>query len=184
MAYFSADPQPPMQVCREAVRSADVFVRIVGFRYGSPVRDRPEMSYTELELEEASHAGMPRLVFLLGEDAQGPAELFRDIEHGPRQEAFRASLSDRGITTATITSPEGLSEALYQALVSSDGGGIGNTSEWRGPVYAIPPLQGGEVARAGLMRDLVAALTRRATNAAGMTIGCGAPGASVIRPFG
>jgi TIR domain/Domain of unknown function (DUF4062) len=117
MASFSADPRPPAEVCREAVRSADVFVGIVGFRYGSPVVDLPELSYPELEFEEASTAGMPRLVFLLSNDMMGPAELFRDAEHGRRQEAFRTSLSERGITTVTVSNPESLSEALYQALV-------------------------------------------------------------------
>jgi hypothetical protein len=168
MAYFSADPRLPAQVCREAVLSTDVFVGIVGFRYGSPVADRPELSYTELEFQEASVGGMPRLVFLLGEETHGPAELFQDIENGARQKVFRDSL--RGITTATVTSPEELSERLYQALVTLHHG-TGNGNGRRGPVWAVPPLHGDEVARPGLIRDLVAALTRSGPAAEGTIIG-------------
>jgi hypothetical protein len=170
MAYFSADPRPPAQVCREAVLSTDVFVGIVGFRYGSAVADRRELSYVELEFQEASVGGMPRLVFLLGEKTHGPAELFQDIENGARQKAFRDSLSARGITTATVTSPEELSEALYQALVTPRPG-TGNANEWRGPVLAPPPLHGDEVGHPRLIHDLVAALTRSGPVAEGMTIG-------------
>ena len=107
-------------------------------------------------------------MFLLGEDVEGPAELFRDIEHGGRQEAFRASLSERGITTATVNSPEGLSEALYQALATPDHG-VGRCRGWRGPVFAVPPLRGDEVARPGLMEELVTAVTRPGAGAVGMT---------------
>jgi hypothetical protein len=63
MADFPAADQPATQVCAERVRSCDVYIGILGTRYGSPVRDKPEVSYTELEFDTATTAGLPRLVF-------------------------------------------------------------------------------------------------------------------------
>lgn len=58
MAYFGPREQQPAQVCADAVRSADVYVVLVGFRYGSQVADRPEVPYTEWEFQVGGEAGL------------------------------------------------------------------------------------------------------------------------------
>ncbi|MCR6481790.1 FxSxx-COOH system tetratricopeptide repeat protein [Amycolatopsis sp. OK19-0408] len=113
MAYFTARNVSPEQVDQEKLAEADVYVLIAGFHYGSLVRD---VSYTEQEFQTATDHGMPRLVFVVGEETVGPAALFRDLRHGPRQEAFRQRLLESGLTVTTVCSPDQLETALLQAL--------------------------------------------------------------------
>ena len=49
--------------------------------------------------------------------------------------------------------------------------GVSEVRGWRGPVFAVPPLRGDEVARPGLMEDLVAAVRRPGAGTVGMTTG-------------
>ena len=163
MAYFTARDAMPAQVCRDTVRAADVFVLIAGFRYGSAVADRSEVSHTELEYEVATEAGMPRLVFLLGDEVEGPAALFRDDDFfGSRQAAFRERLTAGDVTLATVTGPDGLETALLQALI-------------------LLPRPGPEAADAvGAGRDIRIGPVRRAAPA-GVAIGLPPPPSCVDR---
>ena len=64
MRYFAARDGRPAEYCRRRVRECEVYVAVIGFRYGSMVPGEA-VSYTELEFDEASAAGLPRLAFLL-----------------------------------------------------------------------------------------------------------------------
>ena len=164
MAYFAARDQQPALVCREMVREADLYVLIAGFRYGSAVRDHPEVSYTELEYQAAEELGIPRLVFLLAEDTEGPAEMFLDPTWGARQTAFRSRLTESGITTATVASPQGLEVELLHALsnlprtpvIPGPAEEVGSRRLWTVPARAL-----GFIGRSGLLDQLRDARRRR-----------------------
>jgi hypothetical protein len=119
MAYLPAAARPPAEVCAAKVREADALVLIAGFRYGSPVPDRPSLSHTEWEFEVAGEARIPRLVFLLEEDADGTSEMTADPSDAARQREFRDRLRrGAGLTVTTVDSPGTLQAALQHSLAA------------------------------------------------------------------
>jgi Domain of unknown function (DUF4062)/Tetratricopeptide repeat len=120
MAYFTAREDKPANHCREQVGRADVYAGIIGFRYGSPVRDEPGCSYTELEFAAAGELGLPRLVFVLDENVvlPLPGVFLSDPVHGERQRAFRDRVQEAGITVQRVDSPDRLETLLFQALTT------------------------------------------------------------------
>jgi uncharacterized protein YutE (UPF0331/DUF86 family) len=119
MADFPAADQPAAQLCVDRVRGCEVYVGVLGTRYGSLVRDRPEVSYTELEFDTATEAGLDLLVFLLDTDAADvgiPVSALIDPESGGRQETFRRRVQESGLVTQSFTDPATLGRLVERSL--------------------------------------------------------------------
>ena len=112
MRYFAARDGKPADYCSQRVRECEIYVAVIGFRYGSFVPGET-LSYTELEFQAAGDAGIPRLVFLL-EQAACPAGL-ADTDRGP-VEGFRRRLRDAGLVVRTFTSCDRLELEVFHAL--------------------------------------------------------------------
>ena len=118
MEGFPVGDQTPAALCEDEVRKADVYVGVFGLRYGSPVRDRPDVSYTELEFDCATNVGLPRLIFVLDEQSTEhriPAVALFDA-NVERQRAFVRRVQDSGLTTAPFGNVDDLEKLVERAL--------------------------------------------------------------------
>jgi hypothetical protein len=160
MADFPAADQPAAQLCAERVRGCQVYVGVLGTRYGSPVRDRPEVSYTELEFEAATAAGLPRLVFLLDTSAADvgiPLTELIDHAFGARQEAFRSRVQASGLVTQSFASPHQLGRLVERSLTE-----LAEADRHPGPlapdsvlrVWNVPARNPGFTGRDGLLAEV------------------------------
>jgi tetratricopeptide (TPR) repeat protein len=119
MSDFPAADQPAAQVCVERVQECDVYVGVLGTRYGSPVRDRPEVSYTELEFNTATEAKKDRLIFMLDTEVADvgiPLSQLIDRQFGDRQDAFRDRVRNSGLVKQAFDSPAKLGWLVERSL--------------------------------------------------------------------
>ena len=136
MADFPAADLPSARLCTDRVASCDVYIGVLGTRYGSPVLDRPEVSYTELEFEAATKAGLHRLVFMLDTEAEVagiPPSGLIDLEFGARQEAFRRRVQ-AGLGTRSFADPGTLGQLVERSLRELAG-------KYRAVDGAVPPVR-------------------------------------------
>ena len=104
---FPAQPRSPESACLEGLRSSDVYVGILGPRYGSPTASR--RSATEEEFEEASRRSIPRLLFRTMSDV--------DRDQAEFIERVRGRWGD-GLFYAQFDTPEELKDEIVKALTS------------------------------------------------------------------
>ena len=112
MRYFAARDGRPAEYCQTRVRECEIYIVVVGFRYGSVVPGQT-VSYTEMEFQAACDVGVPRLVFLLEEAACPPG--LGDADRGPVEE-FRQRLLDAGLVVRAFSSGDGLELEVFHAL--------------------------------------------------------------------
>jgi len=162
VADFPAANLPPAELCVERVRSCEVYVGVLGTRYGSPVTDRLEVSYTELEFEAATRAGLERLVFTLDVGAEGagiPPSGLIDLEFGARQEAFRRRVQQAGVVTQPFGSPATLGQLVERSL--REVAGRRRAGEAAGLPVRLAPRPVFLAGREGLLAELDARLAGR-----------------------
>jgi SOS-response transcriptional repressor LexA len=120
MKYMAARGQNSADHCRELLGDSDVYVGIIGFRYGSlvPEADDSGRSFTEFEFDVATDLELERLVFLLHQDANVPAKiLFENRDDYERQQRFRERLQNvDGVTWKWVANPDDLTKRLLQSL--------------------------------------------------------------------
>lgn len=161
MQLLTAVDQPVRKWCEERVLAADIYVGLIGLRWGSPLLDEPSLSHTELEYQTATKHSKPRLVFLLDENAtQLPVSISRDLENGRLQEEFRQRILSGGVVPARFATPEQLEMLLYKALASHPD---------RPAPFMAPPLSPSFVPRSQLAERLLSALTAEPAHAVGLT---------------
>jgi hypothetical protein len=114
MEDFGARADTPFAVCADRIRECDVFVGIVGQRYGSMAPDTGK-SYSESEYDRAVELGKPRLMFLAPESFPVPANLIEPDEVRERQAKFRAKVTSDSVV-AFFAEEQELAGRVIQAI--------------------------------------------------------------------
>jgi hypothetical protein len=114
MRWLGSQDRPAAEVCAERILSCDIYIGILGHRYGTLVPGK-NLSYTEWEFEVADDAEIPRFIFLLDEEAAVPKRLV-DESADHLQAGFRTRASEDRIVTRFRTAEE-LKGQVLQALM-------------------------------------------------------------------
>lgn len=114
MEQFVSSPDKSLDVCLSEVRRCQLFISLVGMRYGS-VDDETGKSYSELEYDEAVKNGIPALAFVIDENECPVLPKFVDIgDKADKLKAFKDILNKK--YTSRFRSIDHLKELLVRAV--------------------------------------------------------------------
>jgi hypothetical protein len=103
----------PADSVLEALSSADIFILLLGYRYGS-IAPKGGISWVEVEFRAAQQMSKPILVFMARPDTQWPVNAI-DLDRS-RVEGFREEVASSYLVSY-FTSPEDLASKLATSLL-------------------------------------------------------------------
>jgi hypothetical protein len=122
MEHFGSVPHPPICTCLTAVRKSNVFVGILGVRYGGHPSGGVQ-SYTEREYREARRRRIPAFMFLIDErNAAVPPHHF--VHETPDQQQRLQRLKEfvrRNHTITYFRTPDDLARLILASLIKELG---------------------------------------------------------------
>lgn len=130
METYTAGEERPVDRCLDDVRSADIYVGVLAWRYGfAPAGGH--ISITELEYRAAGEAGVPRLIFVLEPDAPWPRSAMD--KDSARIEAFRDGVLDTHVCDSFVSAEDlraKVAEAVSRHLQDWHGIAVGADAAW------------------------------------------------------
>lgn len=115
MEFFGALPDTPRDECLRIVSSCQIYVGIVGMRYGS-VDAESGKSFTHLEYEEAIRSKLPSLIYLVDEERQPILPKHIDFGEAAQKLQDLKNLLKTKHVVSFFTSPEDLAVRVSQDL--------------------------------------------------------------------
>lgn len=114
MEHFVSSPDRPLDVCLTDVRRCQLYIILVGMRYGS-IDEETGKSFTELEYEEAVKNKIPTLAFVINENECPILPKFVDLgESAEKLVAFKKKLDQK--MTSRFKSVENLKEIVIRSV--------------------------------------------------------------------
>jgi hypothetical protein len=110
MEYWSPDSQSSLELCLDHVRSSDIYIGILGTRYGFEPDNKK--SITQYEYEEAVRLNLKRLVYFI--DEENHKIVYKDVDVGEKAQklkTFKQSI-ENSIVRGKFSSPEDLSSKV------------------------------------------------------------------------
>lgn len=114
MEHFVSTPDRPLDVCLTDVRRCQLYIVLVGMRYGS-IDDETGKSFTELEYEEALKNNIPVLAFVINENECAILPKFVDTgASAEKLKHFKERLDEH--MTSRFSSVENLKELVIRSV--------------------------------------------------------------------